>query len=333
MIDAPHVKLRSSRVVRWPLRCRGGRCSRRVIFAVDLTTTAGFGISALYVIPLLLGTLTGPPRVAYIGGAIASALVGARRPSRLPLVATVLVRPGESRRSRSPSSGRRSCHRPIARGVAPPRGAHPRSGGRELRARKVGDRRGHRRARRHHVRQRQVLRDLEVLAGGAARPGSPDPQLRLSPEGVHPRTVDDDRQRPHLARRDPQSRQGRIALLGRHDDRAVPERAPASRISTWRSATTSPIARQSEKRLREQAALARLGEMAAVVAHEVKNPIAGIRGALQVISSRMPAGDARSRGHGRHHRPPRRAQRRRAGSAGLRATARVAHRAGRPRRR
>ena len=46
-----------------------------VIFAVDLTTTAGFGISALYVIPLLLGTLTGPPRVAYIGGAIASALV------------------------------------------------------------------------------------------------------------------------------------------------------------------------------------------------------------------------------------------------------------------
>ena len=46
--------------------------------------------------------------------------------------------------------------------------------------------------------------------------------------------------------------------------------------------------KESEKRLQEQAALARLGEMAAVVAHEVKNPIAGIRGALQVISSRMP---------------------------------------------
>src|SRR5947209_15784564 len=45
--------------------------------------------------------------------------------------------------------------------------------------------------------------------------------------------------------------------------------------------------KRSEERLREQAALARLGEMAAVVAHEVKNPIAGIRGALQVISSRM----------------------------------------------
>jgi signal transduction histidine kinase len=45
--------------------------------------------------------------------------------------------------------------------------------------------------------------------------------------------------------------------------------------------------KRSEKLLQEQAALARLGEMAAVVAHEVKNPIAGIRGALQVISSRM----------------------------------------------
>ena len=49
-----------------------------------------------------------------------------------------------------------------------------------------------------------------------------------------------------------------------------------------------------EQRLTEQKALAKLGEMAAVVAHEVKNPIAGIRGALQVITSRMPA-DQRDR--------------------------------------
>ena len=45
-----------------------------------------------------------------------------------------------------------------------------------------------------------------------------------------------------------------------------------------------------EERLREQATMARLGEMAAVVAHEVKNPLAAIRGAIQVLSARMPAG-------------------------------------------
>ena len=52
--------------------------------------------------------------------------------------------------------------------------------------------------------------------------------------------------------------------------------------------------KRSEARLREQEALARLGQMAAVVAHEVKNPIAGIRGALQVIGNRM-APDHRDR--------------------------------------
>lgn len=48
--------------------------------------------------------------------------------------------------------------------------------------------------------------------------------------------------------------------------------------------------KQQEERLLEQSALARLGEMAAVVAHEVRNPLAGIRGALQVISTRFAPG-------------------------------------------
>ena len=43
-----------------------------------------------------------------------------------------------------------------------------------------------------------------------------------------------------------------------------------------------------EEQLREQSALARLGEMAAVIAHEVKNPLAGVRGAVQVIGTRLP---------------------------------------------
>jgi len=44
-----------------------------------------------------------------------------------------------------------------------------------------------------------------------------------------------------------------------------------------------------EEQLREQSTLARLGEMAAVLAHEIKNPLAGIRGAIQVIGGRLPA--------------------------------------------
>lgn len=47
--------------------------------------------------------------------------------------------------------------------------------------------------------------------------------------------------------------------------------------------------KRAEAKLREQTTLARLGEMAAIVAHEVKNPLAGIRGALQILGSRLPA--------------------------------------------
>src|SRR3954470_23446094 len=47
----------------------------------------------------------------------------------------------------------------------------------------------------------------------------------------------------------------------------------------------------AEQQLAQQAALARLGQMAAVVAHEVKNPLAGIKGAVQVLMSRRTPGD------------------------------------------
>jgi len=49
--------------------------------------------------------------------------------------------------------------------------------------------------------------------------------------------------------------------------------------------------KQAEEKLAQQAALARVGQMAAVVAHEVRNPLAGIKGAIQVLMSRRAAGD------------------------------------------
>jgi len=45
----------------------------------------------------------------------------------------------------------------------------------------------------------------------------------------------------------------------------------------------------AEAKLAEQAALAQLGQLAAVVAHEVRNPLAGLRGTLEVLQPRVSA--------------------------------------------
>jgi signal transduction histidine kinase len=47
-----------------------------------------------------------------------------------------------------------------------------------------------------------------------------------------------------------------------------------------------------ERQLRDQAGLASIGEMAAVLVHEVKNPLAAVRGAIQIIGKRVAPADA-----------------------------------------
>ena len=44
----------------------------------------------------------------------------------------------------------------------------------------------------------------------------------------------------------------------------------------------------AEQRLRDDAALTQIGRLSAIVAHEVRNPLAGLKGSLQILASRLP---------------------------------------------
>ena len=257
-----------------------------VIFAVDLTTPAGFGISALYVIPLLLSTLTGPPLVAYIGGWIASALVlvgllkvpWAATPwfvfaNRAIALAVIWTTVSAMVRSREASLRLEERTRDLADvNYALEKSAIV----------AVTDTRG----------IITFVNDKFCEISKYSREELLGQDHRILNSGYHPKefirtlwtTIANARVwRGEIRNR---AKDGSFywvdtTIVPFLDARGKPYQYMAIRYEiTGR--------KRSEKLLQEQAALARLGEMAAVVAHEVKNPIAGIRGALQVISSRMP---------------------------------------------
>ena len=285
MIDAPHLKLRSSRVIRWPF-VAGAAGLAALIFAVDLTTSSAFGIGVLYVIPLLLSTLAGPPRIAYIGGSMASALV-AFEALGIPLAATswlVLANRGIALtviwttvfaivRSREASLRLEERTRDLADvNFALEKSAIV----------AITDVRG----------VIKYVNDKFCEISKYSKEDLLGQDHRILNSGYHPkefiRALWTTIANGHIWRGEIRNR-AKDGSLYWVDTTIVPFLTAAGRPYQYMAIRYEITGRkESEKRLQEQAALARLGEMAAVVAHEVKNPIAGIRGALQVISSRMP---------------------------------------------
>jgi PAS domain S-box-containing protein len=285
MIDAPHVRLRSSRRVRPPLVAAAIGLAA-VIFAADLMTASAFGISALYVIPLLLGTTAGPPGLVYLGGLVTSALVllGAVSVTSAgtpwPVVANRAIALGVIWISVSAlvRSRQVSLHlEERTRDLADVNYALEKSA-----IVAVTDVRG----------IIQYVNDKFCEISKYPRGELLGQDHRILNSGYHPkefiRTLWTTIANGHIWRGEIRNR-ARDGSFYWVDTTIVPfldERGKPYQYMAIRYEITDR--KQSEQLLREQAALARLGEMAAVVAHEVKNPIAGIRGALQVISSRMP---------------------------------------------
>ncbi len=303
----------------------------RVIFVIDLTTPLGHGIAALYVLPLLVGTFNEPPRFQLVAAGVVSALTVVGRRSCAPRGRAIRLRrrqpgdrahpdlgdghrPGAVPRRPGSTSGRaprtwttstsrstsRRSSRPPIRGGASPTSTTSSAKSRSTRASEL------------------LGQDHRILNSG------------LSPEGVHPRPVGDDRQRPDLARRNPEPREGRQPVLGGHDDRPVPGR---SREAV--SVHGDP--------LRDHRAQGIGGTPARAGGAGPAGPDGGRRGARgQEPDCRHPrraAGDrvahagrvARQAGRGRHHRAARCPERHRPRPAGVRAAAAAAIRTGRPR--
>jgi PAS domain S-box-containing protein len=285
MIDAPQTRVRPSWIVN--RRLVATACGvAALIFVVDLRTPPGFGVAALYVIPLLLSTLTGPPRMAYVGGSVASVLVllGLLKLSWADATWFVLANHGlalaviwttVSTIVRSRQASLRLEER--TRDLADVNYALEKSA-----IVAVTDTRG----------TIKFVNDKFCEISKYSREELLGQDHRIVNSGYHPkefiRTLWTTIANGRIWRGEIRNR-AKDGSLYWVDTTIVPfldARGKPYQYMAIRYEITDR--KRTEKLLQEQAALARLGEMAAVVAHEVKNPIAGIRGALQVISSRMP---------------------------------------------
>jgi PAS domain S-box-containing protein len=285
MIDAPQLKARSSRIVNHRLVALACGLAA-LIFVLDLRTPVGFGFGALYVIPLLLSTLTGPPRLAYTAGATASGLV-VIGVLKLPWATTpwfavanhvfaliaiwttvsVIVKSRQAslrleERTRDLADVNYALEKSAIVAVTDTHGTIKFVNEKFCEISK-------------YSREELLGRDHRILNSG-----------------YHPkefiRTLWTTIANGQIWRGEIRNR-AKDGSLYWVDTTIVPflnARGKPYQYMAIRYEITDR--KRTEKLLQEQAALARLGEMAAVVAHEVKNPIAGIRGALQVISSRMP---------------------------------------------
>ena len=258
-----------------------------VIFIIDLTTASGHGIAALYALPLLVGTFNEPPRFQLVAAGVVSTLtifgaflapsglafgyVATNRAIALILIwATAIV----LARFRATWIDLRARQKDLDDvNFAIDQSAIVATTDTRGRITYINDKfceiskysRGELLGQDHRIlnsglHPKEFIRDLWVtIANGRIWRG----EIRNRAKDGSLYWVD-------------------TTIVPFLDDRGKPYQYMALRYEIT-------ARKNSEQRLHEQEALARLGQMAAVVAHEVKNPIAGIRGALQVIASRMPA--------------------------------------------
>ena len=257
------------------------------IFLIDITTPSGHAIAALYALPLLVGTFTEPPRFQLVAAGVASALVflgGLLAPSGLAFdyvatnraVALILIWATALvlARFRSTWIDLRNRQKDLDDvNFAIDQSAIVATTDTRGRITYINDKfceiskytRAELLGQDHRIlnsglHSKEFIRDLWVtIANGRIWRG----EIRNRAKDGSLYWVD-------------------TTIVPFLDARGKPYQYMALRYEIT-------ARKNSEQRLHEQEALARLGQMAAVVAHEVKNPIAGIRGALQVIAARMPA--------------------------------------------